>query len=60
MNPVKIKEYLDSYVIGQDNAKIALSVAVSQHFKRINNPTDEFIKIALINQPNAVKYEEIK
>ena len=41
LNPVKIKEYLDSYVIGQDNAKIALSVAVSQHFKRINNPTDE-------------------
>jgi len=41
LNPVKIKEYLDSYVIGQDSAKIALSVAVSQHFKRINNPTDE-------------------
>jgi len=41
LNPVKIKEYLDLYVIGQDNAKIALSVAVSQHFKRINNPTTE-------------------
>ena len=41
LNPVKIKEYLDQYVIGQDNAKIALSVAVSQHFKRINNPSDE-------------------
>lgn len=41
LNPVKIKEYLDLYVIGQDNAKIALSVAVSQHFKRINNPSDE-------------------
>jgi ATP-dependent Clp protease ATP-binding subunit ClpX len=39
LNPVKIKEYLDDYVIGQDDAKIALSVAVSQHFKRINNPS---------------------
>ena len=37
-NPVKIKEYLDEYVIGQEEAKIALSVAVCQHFKRINNP----------------------
>lgn len=41
LNPVKIKEYLDDYVIGQSNAKIALSVAVSQHFKRINNPSTE-------------------
>jgi len=40
-NPTKIKDYLDQYVIGQDSAKIALSVAVCQHFKRINNPTKE-------------------
>lgn len=40
-NPTKIKEYLDNYVIGQDRAKIALSVAVCQHFKRIHNPTKE-------------------
>lgn len=40
LNPVLIKDYLDEYVIGQDNAKIALSVAVSQHLKRINNPSD--------------------
>ena len=39
LNPVKIKDYLDEYVIGQDDAKISLSVAVSQHFKRINNPS---------------------
>jgi ATP-dependent Clp protease ATP-binding subunit ClpX len=38
LNPVNIKDYLDQYVVGQDDAKIALSVAVSQHFKRINNP----------------------
>jgi len=41
LNPVKIKEYLDEYVIGQEYAKIGLSVAVSQHFKRINNPSKE-------------------
>ena len=34
-NPSKIKEFLDQYVIGQDQAKIALSVGVAQHFKRI-------------------------
>lgn len=41
LNPAKIKEYLDNYIIGQDDAKITLSVAVSQHFKRINNPSDD-------------------
>jgi ATP-dependent Clp protease ATP-binding subunit ClpX len=39
LNPVLIKEYLDDYVVGQEEAKIALSVAVSQHFKRVNNPS---------------------
>lgn len=33
--PKQIKETLDQYVIGQDNAKIALSVAVYNHYKRI-------------------------
>ena len=40
-NPVKIKEYLDDYIIGQEEAKISLSVAVCQHFKRINNPNKD-------------------
>lgn len=40
-NPSKIKDYLDQYVIGQEDAKINLSVAVCQHFKRINNPSKE-------------------
>jgi ATP-dependent Clp protease ATP-binding subunit ClpX len=40
LNPSLIKDFLDEYVIGQDDAKIALSVAVSQHFKRVNNPSD--------------------
>lgn len=34
--PVSIKEFLDQYVIGQDEAKKVLSVAVYNHYKRIN------------------------
>jgi len=41
LNPVSIKDYLDDFVIGQEDAKINLSVAVSQHFKRINNPSKD-------------------
>ena len=33
--PTQIKEMLDEYVIGQDDAKVALSVAVYNHYKRI-------------------------
>jgi ATP-dependent Clp protease ATP-binding subunit ClpX len=40
-NPVKIKDYLDQYVIGQNEAKISLSVAVSQHFKRLSKAVKE-------------------
>lgn len=40
-NPAKIKEYLDDFVIGQSKAKIALAVGVTQHYKRIFNPSDE-------------------
>lgn len=40
-NPNKIKDYLDQYVVGQDHAKIAMSVGVCQHFKRINNPSKD-------------------
>ena len=42
LNPVKIKEYLDQYVIGQDAGKTVLSVAVSNHYKRINAPSPDF------------------
>lgn len=33
--PKEIKEYMDGYIIGQDAAKVALSVAVYNHYKRI-------------------------
>lgn len=35
LDPVKIKSYLDEYIIGQQQAKIALAVAVVNHYKRI-------------------------
>ena len=35
MKPMEIKAFLDEYVIGQDDAKISLSVAVYNHYKRI-------------------------
>lgn len=38
-NPVKIKDHLDDFVIGQEDAKIALCVGVSQHYKRISSIT---------------------
>ena len=38
LNPVAIKEHLDQFVIGQDAGKTVLSVAVSNHYKRIINP----------------------
>ncbi|HEY6437983.1 MAG TPA: ClpX C4-type zinc finger protein, partial [Ignavibacteriaceae bacterium] len=34
--PEQIKEHLDEYVIGQDDAKIAISVAIYNHFKRLH------------------------
>jgi len=38
--PREIYEFLDAYVIGQDKAKKALSVAVYNHYKRIQSGTD--------------------
>lgn len=35
MKPMEIKEFLDEYVVGQDDAKISLSVAVYNHYKRL-------------------------
>ena len=38
LDPHLIKKYLDEHVIGQDHAKMVMSVAVSSHYKRIQNP----------------------
>ena len=39
--PKEIKDYLDEYVIGQDEAKRFLSVAVYNHYKRLQQPEDK-------------------
>ena len=39
--PKEIKDYLDQYIIGQDEAKRFLSVAVYNHYKRLQQPADE-------------------
>jgi len=39
--PKEIKEYLDQYVIGQEEAKRYLSVAVYNHYKRLQQPADD-------------------
>src|SRR4051812_4979528 len=39
--PIEIKKFLDEYVIGQDDAKKVLSVAVYNHFKRITQKTQQ-------------------
>lgn len=39
--PMEIKKVLDEYVVGQDDAKVALAVAVYNHYKRILSPADD-------------------
>lgn len=39
LDPVEIKKYLDKYVIGQSAAKVVLSVAIANHYKRIESPS---------------------
>jgi len=48
LNPIDIKTHLDQYVIGQDQAKIVLSVAIANHYKRINNQ-DKNTEIEKVN-----------
>ena len=40
LKPEEMKRFLDEYVIGQDNAKKVLSVAVYNHYKRVTAPED--------------------
>jgi ATP-dependent Clp protease ATP-binding subunit ClpX len=39
--PVEIKSFLDQYVVGQERAKIAISVAVYNHYKRITTKSND-------------------
>ena len=47
--PREIKDVLDQYVIGQDEAKVALSVAVYNHYKRIYFGVDEDVELQKSN-----------
>ena len=47
--PEEIKKVLDSYVVGQEDAKKTLSVAVYNHYKRINNQKDSDVEIQKSN-----------
>lgn len=48
--PSKIKEFLDQYVIGQDQAKKVLSVAVYNHYKRLNSQkTNKDVEVSKSN-----------
>lgn len=47
--PKEIKEYMDGYIIGQDEAKIALSVAVYNHYKRIFYGGDSDVELQKSN-----------
>ena len=45
LDPVKVKRYLDAHIVGQDTAKVTLSVAIVNHYKRIYfRPTNEIEK----------------
>jgi len=39
--PIELKRYLDKFIIGQDEAKKVLSVAVYNHYKRLSQPKNE-------------------
>jgi ATP-dependent Clp protease ATP-binding subunit ClpX len=47
--PTKIKEHLDNYVIGQQEAKKVLSVALYSHYKRIDKPIYKNVEIEKSN-----------
>jgi ATP-dependent Clp protease ATP-binding subunit ClpX len=45
LTPAKIKSYLDERIVGQDSAKMSISVAIYNHMKRIENPVVDGIEI---------------
>jgi len=49
IRPLDIKNYLDLYVIGQDDAKRFLSVAVYNHYKRLQQPFNDEVEIEKSN-----------
>jgi ATP-dependent Clp protease ATP-binding subunit ClpX len=48
LDPKDIKDYLDQHVVGQDNAKIVLSVAIVNHYKRISRNDTDIVKANIL------------
>lgn len=48
-SPRQLKEFLDQYVIGQDDAKMVMSVAVHNHYKRLANPVIDDVELEKSN-----------
>ena len=49
LKPKQIKEFLDDYVVGQEEAKIVLSVAVYNHYKRVTTQADLDVELQKSN-----------
>lgn len=47
--PIEVKKFLDEYVIGQDDAKKVLAVAVYNHYKRLNQKSENEVEIEKSN-----------
>ena len=47
--PMEMKSFMDSYIVGQEDAKIALSVAVYNHYKRIYHNIDSDVELQKSN-----------
>ena len=48
LDPLDISMYLDEYVIGQDQAKRVLAVAIANHYKRISRPGTDLQKVNIM------------
>lgn len=56
--PIEIKEFLDEYVIGQDDAKKVLAVAVYNHYKRLTHRQQESTTEVEIDKSNIIMVGE--
>ena len=58
IKPAEMKEYLDQYVVGQDEAKKVISVAVYNHYKRLMQKKSEEDEV-IIEKSNIIKVKPV-